>query len=389
MKSPHSLSFLMFKPSKIIRGLSAWFILLNIFLFDAVTFAQIPSPSAWDHVATHDEGFFSPVDFRILEGEKTKPSRLLVLDSRASDQALARLRLEDGSPIGRTVQAGPGPGRVSGQGMGISLFSDGSVLLWDGGNRRANVYSADLRFQHQVEGLQDLSVSSAALVNDSTLAVSVSVSASNLFRLYRLRQNSESVRVTEKPITTIETTDHKLLSQGQLDRNPMIRQGVARRVGDQLCFGYMFGSVVIGITETGLQWVTSEPVNHALPTYDFQDRTTTGERTRTTYTAPDRSKFAQGILDLAGDASHLYVLYSGQKVEQTMGDMAVGVEAIRHSDRLFVFDRATGTFVKKMRLPIRAKSIEVTSQYAVLFATEERDAPTFEVYRFPETGGTP
>jgi len=379
----------MLNHSRVLRGLSAGFILLNIFLVDAATFAQIPSPSAWNHMATHDEGFFSPVDFRILEGEKTKPSRLLVLDNRASDQALARLRLEDGSPIGRTVQSGPGPDRVSGRGMEIGLFSNGSVLLWDSGNRRANVYSADLRFQDQVEGLQDLSVGSAVLVNDSTLAVSVSTSASNLFRLYRLRRNSGSVRVAEKPITTIETTDHRVLSRGQLGGNPMIRQGVARRVGDRLYFGYVFGSLVISITETGLQWATSEPVNHALPTYDFQDRTMTGEKTRTTYTAPDRSKFAQGILDLAGDASHLYVLYSGQKVDQTMGDMAAGVEAIRHSDRLFVFDRATGTFVKKMRLPIRAKSIEVTSRYTVLFATEERDAPTFEVYRFPETDGTP
>ena len=373
----------------LLRNLIAVLILLSIFLTDTATFAQVSSPSTWTHVATYDEGFFSPGEFRILGGEKEEPRRLLVLDHYASDQALARLRLEDGSPIGRTIQFGQGPGEVSGRGMEISMFSDGGVLLWDNGQRRANVYGPNLRFRGQVEGLQDLSVDPVALVNDSTLAVGMSVSTTDLFRLYRLHRGSGSIRVAEKPLATIETTDHELLDRGQLDENFMIRQGVARRVEDGLYFGFMFGSLVTGVTEKGLRWTTAEPVNHALPVYNFRDGNAV--------VAPRLDKFSRGILDLTGDSSHLYVLYSGQKIGGDRGllgqitgrDVAAEREAISHSDRLFVFDRTTAEFVREIRLPIRARGIDVTSRYAVLYVTEEREAPTFEVYRIPEADDTP
>lgn len=351
------------------------------------TLAQVSPPSMWNHVSTYNEGFFSPGEFRILGDKREVPSRLLVLDHSASDQMLARLRLEDGSPIGRTVQSGQGPGEVSGRGMEISLFSDGGVLLWDGGQRRANVYSADLRFEGQVEGLQNLSVDPVALVNDSTLVGVTSASTSNLFRLYRLHRDSRSIRVVEEPLITIDATEHELLDQGQLDKNFMIRQGVTRRIEQGLYFGFIFGSLVVGINENGLEWVTAEPVSHALPVYNFRDGNAV--------VAPRLDKFARGILDLTGDASHLYVLYSGQKIEDTgmlgqvTGDVAGKMEAIHHSNRLFVFDRTTGKFIKEMRLPIRAKGIEITSRYAVLLTTEDREAPTFEVYRIPETHDTP
>lgn len=371
------------------RSLTAGLILLSMFLVDTATFAQVSSPSTWSHVATYDEGFYSPSEFRILGGEKEGPRRLLVLDHSASDQMLARLRLEDGSPVGRTIQSGQGPGEVSGRGMEISQFSDGGVLLWDGSHRRANIYDADLRFEGQVDGLQNLSVDPVALVNDSLLAVGMSASTSDLFRLYRLHRGSESVRVAEEPLVTIETTDHELLDQGQLGENFMIRQGVARRVEDGLYFGFMFGSLVTGMTENGLRWATTEPMNHTLPVYNFRDGNA--------FVAPRLDKFSRGILDLTGNASHLYVLYSGQKFGDDRGpltqiserDVAAGMEAISHSKRLLVFDRHTGEFVREMRLPIRARGIEVTSRYAVLYVTEERDAPTFEVYRIPETDDTP
>lgn len=370
------------------RNLIAGLILSTIFFIDTATFAQISSPSTWSHVATYDEGFYSPGEFRILGGENDKPRRLLVLDHYASDQALAHLRLEDGSPIGRTIQFGQGPGEVSGRGMEISLFSEGGVLLWDNGQHRANVYGPALRFEGQVEGLQDLSVDPVALVNDSTLAVGMSVSTSDLFRVYRLHRGPGSIHVGEKPLATIETTDHEVLNQGQIDENFMIRQGVARRVEEGLYFGFMFGSLVTGMTERGVQWATAEPLNHALPVYNFRDGNAV--------VAPQLDMFARGILDLTGDASHLYVLYSGQKMggdrgllgQITRRDVAAEREAISHSDRLFVFDRATGKFVKEMRLPIRARGIEVTSSYAVLYVTEEKEAPTFEIYRIPETDGS-
>lgn len=348
-------------------------------LGDTATLAQVSPPSTWTHVGTYNEGFFSPGEFRILGDKREAPSRLLVLDHYASDQALARLRLEDGSPISRVVRSGQGPGEVSGEGMEISLFSDGGVFLWDGGQRRANVYSADLRFEGQVEGLQNLSVDPVALVNDSTLVGVTFASTSTLFKLYRLHRDSGSIRVAEEPLTTVDATDHGLLDQGQLDENFMLRQGVARRIEEELYFGFTFGSLVVGISENGLGWATDEPVNHALPVYDFRDGNT--------FAAPDVGKFAKGILDLTGNASHLYVLYSGQKIEDTgilervAGNIAGKMEAIHHSNRLFVFDRTTGEFIKEVRLPIRAKSIEITSRYAVLFTTEDREAPTFEVYR--------
>lgn len=370
------------------KSITTFFTLLALFFIDSATFAQVPSPSTWPHVSTYDDGFFSPGEFRILGNKKEKPNILLVLDHYASDQALARLRLEDGSPIGRTVQFGQGPGEVSGRGMEISLFSDGGVLLWDNGQRRANVYGPDLRFEGQVDGLQDLPVDPVALVNDSTLAVGMSLATSDLFRLFRLHRGSESIRVAEEPIATIKTTDHEVLDRGQLDENFMIRQGRARRVEDGLYFGFMFGSLVTGMNEKGLQWATEEPVNHTLPVYNFQDGNVV--------VSPRLDEFARGILDLTGDGSHLYVLYSGQKIGDDRGllgqitgrDVAAEREALSHSDRLFVFDRTTGKFVREMRLPIRARSIDITSRYAVLYVTEERETPTFEVYRIPDTDDT-
>jgi len=359
-------------------------LLLGVLVGDRALRAQPFTPSDWKHVTTYDEGFFAPDDFRLLDGEP--PTSALVLDHQAPKQALARLRLEDGAPVGRTVRTGRGPGEASGQGMAISQFSNGGVLLWDGGRRQAYVYDADLRFEGQVRGLQELSADPVALINDSTLAVGIAAPRDALFELYRLHRGPESVHITEEPLATVEIPENKAFSQGQLDENIMIRQGLSRRIGGDLYYGFIFGSLVIGMNEGGLTWATTEPVDHSLPVYDFRDGNAV--------VAPQLNEFARGILDLTGDSSYLYALYSGQKVEDDgvldrLTGLRAQIEAAKHSDRLFVFDRATGKFVEEMRLPVRAKALEITDQYATLLTTEERDAPTFEVYRIPKSESAP
>jgi len=341
--------------------------------------AQPLDPSDWHHAATHDEGFFAPDEFRLI-GDGP-PTSALVLDHQSPDQALARLRLEDGSPIGHTVQTGQGPGEVSGQGMRMSRFSDGKVLLWDGGQRQAYVYDADLRFVGQIKGMDDVPADPAALVNDSTLATVVSVPSGDLFRLYRLHSGPESLRIAEEPLVTLETSEHQQLNHEQLDENIMIRQGLPHRAGDELYYGFTFGSLVVGMDEEGLRWATTDPVDHTLPVYGFQDGNAV--------VAPSLDEVPKGVLDLAVDESHLYVLYSGQKIGNgggllntlTGADIGEQIEAINHSDRLFAFDRTSGEFIAEVRLPIRAKGIEMTEQYVMLHVTEERKAPSFEVYR--------
>lgn len=338
------------------------------------------SLSTWEHIATYD-GLTAPEKMR-LPASDNAPESALLLDSQALDQMAANLRLDDKSIIGQAIRSGEGPGELSGRGLGMSQFSGGGVLMWDGGERNAHVYDAQLHFEGQVRGIERTSRGRTLLVNDSTMAVIVHTPGPALINLYRLHRETGSIHIEDEPVTTIYTTDDELLANSELEENIMLRQGAHRRVGDQLFFALNYSSIVLCISENGLEWVAADPVNHSLPVYDFRDDEWV--------VAPAAEEFPQGVLDVAADRSYLYVLYSGQQAERpgglfsrfTTGDIEAEVERVRHSDRLFVFERDSGTYVTEATLPLRAKALDVNNGHIGLL-TDERDSPTIEIYRKP------
>lgn len=357
-------------------------LIVILFLYCGEVYGQSNDPlDAWEHVATYD-GFVAPDKIRLPASENS-PVLALLLDSQALDQMVAELRLDDKSIVGQAIRSGDGPGEVSGRGLGMSLFSDGGVLVWDGGAREASVYDRQLQFEGQVRGVEHTSRGRTLLVNDSTMAVIVHTPGPELINLYRLHRESGAVRIEDEPVTSIQTTDDALLADSELEENIMLRQGTHRRVGDQLFFALNYSSIVLSISEDGLEWATADPENHSLPVYDFRDDGWV--------MAPAAEDFPQGTLDVAADESYLYVLYSGQQAERpgglfsrfTTGDIEAEVERIRHSDRLFIFERDSGAYLEEIILPVRAKAMDVSNEYIGLI-TDERESPTIEIYRMPK-----
>jgi len=262
----------------------------------------------------------------------------------------------------------------------MSRFSDGSFLVWDSGQQRANVYNSDLQFQTQVRGISGL-VGELFLVNDSTVAVSDYSRGPTIFAMHHLNREDGIYRLSEEPIAMVETSDDPALNQGEIDENVMLRQGVHHTTDEGAFFGFTHGSLVLALNEDSLRWATTEPIQHELPLYEYRDGNAT--------VAPDVTEHPLGILDLTSNDRYLYVLYSGSKVDRAgliarmTGAIQRRLEKVRHSDRLYVLDQSNGEVVANESLPTRSRAISVAGDYLALI-THERDEPTFEIYELPE-----
>lgn len=354
-------------------------VLLGYFLCP-VSIAQSTSQSDWDHVATYDDGFAAPYDFQLLLNDDNQPTSVVAIDPFASDQVLAHIRLADASLMGPAVPSGQGPGELSGENVKMSRFSDGGFLVWDSGQQRANMYNHNLQFQTQVRGISGLA-GELFLVNDSTVAVSNFSPGQTLFAMHRLNREESIYQLSENPVATVDISDDPALDQGDIGENVMLRQGSFHTTEGGAFFGFAHSSLVVSVTEEGMRWATTEPVRHELPLYEYRDGNAV--------VAPDVTEHSLGVLDLAGNEQHLYVLYSGDKIDSAglmarmTGAIQRRLERVRHSDRIYILDANSGDLVADVRLPTRARAISISGNYLALI-THERDEPTFEIYELPE-----
>ena len=326
---------------------------------------------------TFTDGLWNPMAFTVLDGDR----EALVIDYATEGEIVYRLDLHAGAHHGRALTAGPGPGELNDQGDKVaSRFDDGTFFLWDAGDRRASLFDADLEYVGPVRRAERGRIGTMALVNDSTVAVLNFSATEELFPPPRLTRAADHAVVTDEPLVTLTTAAHPALQP--MVANPLLRQGWFHRQEDTLCWGVRYSSVVLCFDEGGLQFTSTAAGEMPVP--DFRNEPGV-------YEAPDAAKYPSGIVDISGDARHVYVLFSDRKVSRlralrvaVTGGMS-GLESllddVLHTDQLHVLDRETGALTQTITLPVRGKHIDVKDGHVYLLNTVDAEPTIHRIER--------
>lgn len=344
-----------------------------IVLFVSLAFAstEISDPDYFT------DGLWNPMAFTVLDGDR----EALVIDYATEGEIVYRLDLHAGAHHGRALAAGPGPGELNDGGDKIiGQFADGSFFLWDSGDRRASLFDADLTYIGPVRESERGRAATMALVNDSTVAVLRFSASDELFTIHRLTRAADHAVIAEEPLYVITTAAHEAL-QPMAD-NPLLRQGWFHRQEDTLCWGVRYSSLVVCFDEQQVHHVGLTAGDLQLPDYKNEPGV---------YEAPDAAKYPSGIVDISGDARHVYVLFSDRKVSRlralrvaVTGGMS-GLESllddVLHTDQLHVLDGETGALTQTITLPVRGKHIDVKDGYVYLLNTADAEPTIHRVER--------
>ena len=253
-------------------------------------------------------------------------------------------------------------------------------FLWDSGDRRASLFDADLTYIGPVRASERGRAATMALVNDSTVAVLRFSASDELFTIHWLTRAADHAVIAEEPLYVITTAAHEAL-QPMAD-NPLLRQGWFHRQEDTLCWGVRYSSLVVCFDEERVRHVGLTAGEMQLPDYKNEPGV---------YEAPDAAKYPSGIVDISGDARHVYVLFSDRKVSRlralrvaVTGGMS-GLESllddVLHTDQLQVLDRETGALTQTITLPVRGRHVDVKDGYVYLLNTVDAEPTIHRVER--------
>lgn len=297
----------------------------------------------------------NPSDFYVTDRD-----RAVVIDELRAACALAFIDLRTGTPQ-NCHAIGSGPGEIAAQGRKVvAMRSDSSI--WVSDTRGAKVYTSDLSYQFDVRG-----PSVTAPLSDTLAGQYLFELGNRLVRLYQLESERE---VEDSPLETISIEERTALEP--LRDNFMLRQGPVLVDDSSWFIGFDFSSHIIRLDSDGIEYVVYGPSNIDFPDYDYA--------ANDGYTAPDASEYPTGTVDLDTDDTYLYVLHHGrtfdaspfkQLVDIVRGRIEAAIEEWEMTDRLLVYNKATGDFMGEVALPVRARAVEVTEEAVYILSIDD------------------
>lgn len=328
-------------------------------------FGTFEKPS-FEEIYRYEFATGNPLSFHVLDQDL-----LAVVDYGSPERIVSTLALPEGAPRG-SLREGEGPNELSRGGLKYIHPLDGDRLwVWDAGARRGIVLNG-------MDEAASVHMPSALLMvplND-TLAVSYGSSRSRLASFHRV--DLKEGRLDETPLYGVEYADHPDLEP--LQQNYLLKQGRFASDDEAVYIGLSFGSHMFRLDASGLGFQTAEPAN--LPIPDLR-------RDAGTIAAPDNADYPQTTLALSVDGDRLYVLFSGVQLlmsqTQAMWEAARGrldaiLEEAETSDRLLVYDKRTGDFLHELRLPVKARDVEIRGENMYIL-TVDGMPPTIIKYR--------
>ncbi len=324
--------------------------------------------ASFEEVYRYEFATGNPLSFHVLE-----ENVLAVVDYDSPERIVSIMRMPDGETLG-SLREGQGPSELSRGGLKyIHPLTRNRLWVWDGGARRGIV----------LDGMEEQSTihrPSALLfvpLND-TAAVSYGNSRSQLATYHRIDLEAGSI---DDPHFGIEYADHSDMQP--LHQNYLLKQGAFAADDDALFIGLHFGSHVYRVAAEGLGFETFEPARIPIPPPASDDGS---------IMAPDNADHPQTALALSVDGDELYVLFSGVQLQMSeaqamllaaRGRLDAVLEEAETSDRLLVYDKYTGEFLREVRLPVRARDVEIRGEDVYILTVDDMP-PTIIRYRMEQ-----
>lgn len=302
-------------------------------------------PQQLELINTFEEHIYSPSVFYVL-GEDT----ILTVEQGNKDGVLSLIDLKNNEVL-NARRAGMGPGEFSQNGLKyITETKDGSIWVWDGGHRRGTLFERNLDYITDIK-IDDHTISSALYVNDTTVVAKKLYENQSIVGLYPM----EKYRVKSPPYFGVNAYDYTPFVP--FSSNPLLNQGaiITDHTGKAFA-GFLFGSTVINLHPNDGWDTLATPYYHPFPEV----------KSNSGYMMPDHAKEPQTTLSLSSDSSYIYLLYSGEKFDDSLfkqignmitGKMAEALEKSNTATKVFVFDQNNRQFITEFNLPVRSKRI--------------------------------
>ncbi|MEX0720629.1 MAG: hypothetical protein WD059_08180 [Balneolaceae bacterium] len=262
------------------------------------------------------------------------------------------------------IQTGRGPGEVHPTFYKrTTKFSNGNILLWDSGHQRASIYDRNLKYQNTLSGdVFNQRIYQVGLINDSTLFVSGSKKAR--FEIVRLK------RFIVDEANIINTIDFDDYGELQGLNNFMHRQAIyLANDGDRIYLSFEFSSVIMGISEKGIEFKTSLPGNLTLP--DFHENSPT-------YSLPKMGEHPECSRYIAVNNRFVFSLFNGENISKWQqiryaSNFDFLIDKAKHTKNLLIYDKRDGSFINEIELPIESKFLAVSGDNIFYFINSLND----------------
>lgn len=318
---------------------------------------------AFNEVHRQTEGIIYPSGFYVFEDHKA-----IFHEPLSGSETVTKVDLQTGELLA-SLRSGQGPGEVTpDREKVITQTESGEYWLWDSGHQRGMLLDSTFSYQSDL-GANQSNLAFALPLSDDRVGSWSIFSRSNLFSI---REFDNFTVVDEEPFETIPYEDYDEFEQ--VAQNPLSRQGPTLAKDGAIYQGYLYSSTMVKLTADGLEYLTGQEQNIPFPEYDSgRDGV---------FEAPDHGLFPQATLSIAANENYLFVLHSGRKFDEgrlrtayyrITGRWEELNEKYDHTDRLLIYDRATGDYLHEMELPEPANKIQATDSYLYSYSYMEQD----------------
>ena len=339
-------------------------LLLIVVFIPGVLFSQ--STYSWEKLEEFQD-IYNPFGMYKINNEA-----LVIHDIRNSEYPINLLSINgENIQITENLKSANGPGEVhSTFYKRVSTFSNGNILLWDGGRRALTKFSDDLKYLDDINGEPlNSSILQAGLINDSTLVL-VENDGESIFKAYRIQENEI---IGNDPLWKVSFDEYPKLNGL---KNFILMQAMYLKNYENILYvTFQHSSIIIGLDHKGILFINDKPDENLFPEFDPENPT---------YSLPRMGSYEEGVRDFDVDGDYIFVIYKGEttsKWEQIRAQNRFDelIEEIKHSKRLLIYERITGDFVYETALPKDAKQISVVGNDFYLLNSLE-DYPT--IYRY-------
>lgn len=320
----------------------------------------------WEATGKIENSIYNPYDFWVLGDDL-----LLVNDLGFKSSPIGLINFKE-DDIVSNLRTGQGPGEVTSTFYKrVTKYTNGDFLLWDAGSNRIMRYNDSLQY------ITDIRASGfgrrfiqAGLINDSTLLTMEN--SPNFLSAWRIKDNTIN---ESEMLWSISIDEYEELTA--LKNFVLMQTIYFGNYDGALYLTFEFSSLLIAIDENGVKYIQKEPENIPLPVHDEKSGG---------YGLPIMGKHPEGARDIALDDNYVYITFSGKKISRWEQmryafNFEELIEKIKHSQRLLIFDRETGNFVKEIELPKTAMKFKIFGNSAYLLNTID-DVPSIYKYSF-------
>ena len=274
--------------------------------------------------------------------------------------------------VEQSIRTGNGPGELAPNGMKwLSKLTNGDILIYDTGNFRAYRFDSLLKGASGLRmNLRSGNAMNIHLVHDSVLYVNP-MNQTDFLQKYHY----DGIRdVREGIVTRILVDDHLELKPL---RNFLLKNGFSHQYRDHIYYSFLFAPYIVKVGASGVEWIGGSEMGTGFPTE---------KENPNQIKMPDAGSVPQQTISITADDNSVYVLHNGNKVgfwktlvATVTSDYSDIDELVNATDRLRIYDAATGRFRTEWTLPVRARLISVYDKYLYV-STQTDGTPEIIVY---------